>query len=409
MRPDPTPPTGGAFAPSQEDLDQLSDRLNQRFHDEQLRRLPRQLQEWEDRHSFGHALRALIPEPITLSKDLSWVFRVFLPFIYLLRLVFLLIEIVFLPLTLGLLLIRRLRTPKPAVGDLPKINLNLAEITCFLELKHAVDRFVIAQRGLFAEVPREELEKLCAAISRDLDDPVFREVRRIAEINTQLRPYRTWIRERRWRFLYPDLAAKADQRKTSRISIIARRELSPSARETKEIQDAFSESARVKAENIALAALPSPAAQAGDDTRPPCFFLLEYHVTAAPTHSVSIYLAPAETTIRITRYSAEEAAKSSLFAQPLKLALEYGETADCKTGSFTRQPTTHRWVEFNQAIRALNLAGREGDLGEQAADRTTWTLFVHYGDSFVFAGDSSRGPLGNKVAAAVAQLIAPPS
>ena len=400
----PNRPNGQSFAPTQQTLDRLSARLNQRFYDEKLRRLPRDLQEWEDRHSLRQALRSIKPGAVSVAKDISWVWLPVILLIYLSGIIVLLVKVLFLPLTLILLQIRRSKT-RPTIDGLPKISLLLKDVSTLAELKSSVDAFVVSHGKVFREVSWGDLLKLAADTSGDLVDPGFNKDLRVAAINQKLSKCRLWIRDRRWRFIYPDLAAKADARRLNRSIRISRAFPSDSERLEREINEANSESARVQAENSALAAMAAYTNHQVDDARPPCFLLLEYHVSAHPAHSVSIYQSPSSSTITVTQYSPSQAISSSLFATPLDLAERYCETDDFKAGSFVRQPSAHQWAQFNKAIRELNLVVSESDIGENAPEKTSWTLFVHYGDRFIFSGDSTRGSIGNKVAAAVAQLI----
>jgi len=411
-------PSTRGFSPTQESLDRLSSKLNQRFFDEKLKRLPRELQEWEDRHSIGRALRSIKLETVSWRsketkrsslidkppQDFPWVWLPVILLIFLVMLVAFLVEILFFPLTLILLLIRRSRT-KPTMDGLPKISLRLDEVATFAELKSSVDGFVASHGKLFDEVSWDMLAKLSEESSQDLIDPDFEEVSRITDINEKLGKCRIWIRERRWRFLYPDRAAKADARKLDRSMRITPVTGSKSFLQSLAMEKALSETARVQEENSALAALILDAKHPVDDSMPPHILLLEYHVSDHPQHSVSIYKSPADTTITTTKFSPSMASSSPLFESPLELAECYCETEDFKTGSFMRNPSAHQWAEFNKTIRELDLARYESDIGERAPDRTSWTLFIHYGDRFVFAGDSTRGTVGNKVATAVAKLI----
>lgn len=400
----PKPRKGQSFAPNQQSLDQLSAKLNQRFYDEKLRRLPRDLQEWEDRHSVRQALRSLKPAVISVARDISWVWLPVVLLIYLIGAIVTLVKALFLPITLLLLRIRRSRS-RPTVEGLPKISLSLEEVSTFAELKSSVDAFVASHGGLFHQVSWAELAKLSADASGGMVDADFDKDLKVAVLNKQLGKVRARIRDRRWRFIYPDLAAQADARRLNRTMRISRAVLGDSERLEREIQEANSETARVQAENAALVVRAKREVSA---TAPPCFLLLEYHASARPSHSVSIYLPPSSSTITVTRYSPTQAAASPLFSTPLELAERYCETDDFSEGSFDRQPSIHQWAQFNKAIAEIDLAVNESDIGENANDKTSWTLFVHYGDHFIFSGDSSRGPIGNKVAAAVALLIGNP-
>ena len=402
MRPDQTYSKNSTFAPTQEDLDQLSSKLNQHFYDQTFRRLHRKLKEWEERHSVRRVLQSIKPEFVT--RDISWAW---LPLIWLVRLIALFVKTLFLPLSLVLLLIRRGLTPKPTAGSLPKISFQIAEAATFLEIKAKVDKFVKENGELFFR--EDDLLDACEQTSPRLVDPHTFAEKALRTSFRQMEEYRNVLWSRRSTFLFPPTIEKINRKKLHRIS--------PTPTTDHEINQnwlkaALGETGIARSETEAIYDYLLRKIATPTSNQPPLLFCFEYHEVTAPKHSINIRLTPLGKSITISKYVPDWEEIQALETQGTGF---YGEKAYCESiqfdgGSFSRSPDNSRWQAFNDTIRKLDLgekprSGNDRFLNEKSSDKTIWTLFIHYGDSVILTSDSTRGPIGHEVASAVARLI----